>query len=376
MTLNRPRHAVVLIIFTLFYLSACAQSPPPDRSASSLEQKIGQMLMIGFRGLEAPPGSSVARAIREQHVGGVVLFDYDVPSRQYGRNIRSPGQLKALNRSLQSYAREPLLIAADQEGGRVARLKAKYGFPETVSARYLGRTDNADTTRFYARRMAQALSRAGVNTNLAPVVDLNSNPDNPVIGSLERSYSADPAVVTRHARILIEALHSFDILATLKHFPGHGSSRQDSHEGLVDVTESWSPRELIPYRRLIESGQADLVMTAHIYNARLDTVSATLSRDIITGMLRDSLGYDGVVISDDLQMGAIRKHYELKETIRMAITAGVDILCFANNSVYDEQIAAKAQRIIQELIDEGTIREARIDSSYNRIMELKQTLSE
>lgn len=374
---QRCRIALFAFLLSVASLPGCAQKgrprqePPPS---PPLEEKIGQMLMVGFRGLTADNGSAIAASIADQHIGGVVLFDYDVPTSRAVRNIKSPEQLRQLSRQLQRRAKRPLLIAVDQEGGMVSRLKAKYGFPPTVSARYLGKLNNIDSTRYYARRMAQALHDAGINTNLAPVVDLNINPDNPVIGALERSFSADPEIVTRHARAFIEAFHAAGILTTLKHFPGHGSSRKDSHKGLVDVTDTWQRRELIPYRRLIDSGHADLIMTAHIYNARLDTVSATLSENVITGMLRDSLGFDGVVISDDLQMGAIRNHYDLKETIRMAIQAGVDMLCFANNSVYDEKIAVKAQRIIHELIDEGAISRERIDRSYRRIMELKERI--
>ncbi|MGK7370943.1 MAG: glycoside hydrolase family 3 N-terminal domain-containing protein, partial [Candidatus Halalkalibacterium sp. M3_1C_030] len=183
----------------------------------------------------------------------------------------------------------------------------------------------------------------------------------------------DPEVVSRQAKIYIETLHEYGIITTLKHFPGHGSSKDDSHLGVVDVTDYWEQKELVPYQNLIDSGTADIVMTAHIFNAKLDsTYPATLSKPIITGILRDSLEFEGVVMSDDLQMKAIRTQYGLKETIKMSIQAGVDILSFANNSIFDAEITAKAHRIIKELVEEKTITEKRIDQSYQRIMKLKR----
>lgn len=360
----------LLIVSIVFTFTSCGQS---QTNEPILDEKIGQMLKVGFRGLSVDENSAIVEDIRKFHIGGVVLFDYDVPRDTALRNISSPGQVQELVQGLQQYADIPLIIAIDQEGGRVARLKPRYGFEKSVSAQYLGSLQNADSTRKYARQTGETLSELGINTNLAPVVDVNINAENPVIGGIERSYSADPAVVTRQARIFIETLHEYGIITTLKHFPGHGSSREDSHLGVVDVTDYWKQEELTPYRNLIESGSADIVMTAHIFNAKLDsTYPATLSKPIITGILRDSLGFDGVVMSDDLQMKAIRTQYGLKETIKMSIQAGVDILSFANNSIFDAEIAAKAHGIIIELIEEGEISEERVDESYRRIMELKR----
>lgn len=371
-----PKHThkitAFLIILSITVLSACAQTNKPD---VSLDRKIGQMIKVGFRGMEAPPESPIAEIIKKYHIGGVVLFDYDVPRDTAYRNIESPRQVRALTEQLQQYADTPLLIAIDQEGGKVARLKKKYGFPSSVSHQYLGSLNDPDSTKYYARQTAQTLKKTGINTNLAPVVDVNINPDNPVIGGLERSFSADPLLVTRHATIFINQMHNYGILTTLKHFPGHGSSKADSHKGIADVTKTWKRKELIPYHQLIKSGKADIIMTAHIYNAKLDSVyPATLSRPVITGLLRDSLGFKGVVMSDDLQMGAIRKYYNLKETIKLAILAGVDMLSFANNSVYDPKIAAKAHRIIKGMIEDEVISEQRITESYNRIMKLKERI--
>lgn len=370
------RLLIGVLFFGLFFSTvSCSQSTPENQSEVSLDVKIGQMLKIGFRGIEIADTNHIVRDIQKYHLGGVVLFDYDVPTDTPERNIESPEQVKRLVESLKSMADIPLIVSIDQEGGRVARLKSKFGFPKSVSAQHIGDLDNPDSTRHYARKTAETLSDLGINVNLAPVVDVNVNPENPIIGGLERSFSGDPQKVAEHAAIYIEAMHDYDILTALKHFPGHGSSEKDSHLGVVDVTETWSEKELIPYRRLIDLGLADAVMTAHIFNAKLDsTYPATLSEPTISGVLRDSLEYDGVIISDDLMMGAIRKEYGLKTTITQALKAGVDILSFANNSIYNPDIVPKAHSIINELIEEGEISEERINESYRRIMEFKKPL--
>lgn len=335
------------------------------------------MLKIGFRGMEVADTNHVVRDIEQYHLGGVVLFDYDVPRDTAVRNIKSPEQVKSLVQDLKNLSQIPLIVSIDQEGGRVARLKSAYGFPETISAQYLGEIDNPDSTRYYARQTGETLSNLGINVNLAPVVDVNLNPDNPVIGGIERSFSSDPETIVKHAELYIKILHEYDILTVLKHFPGHGSSEKDSHLGVVDVTETWSKEELKPYEQLINSNLADAIMTAHIFNTNIDsTYPATLSKPTITGILRDKLGFDGVVISDDLMMGAIREEYGFKTTIKQALNAGVDILSFANNSVYDPNIVPKAHKIINILIDEGEISEKRIDRSYQRVMRFKEKMSE
>lgn len=367
---NRSIH--VIFIFFLCVFSSCAQT---SREETLLDTQIGQMLMVGFRGLDADRQSPVVNDITRYHIGGVVLFDYDVPAKSPVRNIQSPEQVKTLIDSLQQHAEIPLFVSIDQEGGKVVRLKPKFGFSPTVSAQYLGEFNSADSTRKYARQTVETLKQLGINMNLAPSVDVNINPDNPIIGNLERSYSADPGIVTRHAQTYIQTLDEQGIITVLKHFPGHGSSEDDSHEGVTDVTMTWQEKELIPYRQLIASGDVDAIMTAHIYNAKLDaSYPATLSKPIITGLLRDSLNFEGVVMSDDLQMKAIRSYYGLEKTIERSIKAGVDILVFANNSIFDEQIAAKAHGIIKKLVEDEVIPRERIEQSYRRIMDLKKQL--
>jgi len=357
-------------------LGGCARLPEPSTEQDvSLEVKIGQMLMVGFRGLEVSDDDPIVQDIRDRHIGGVVLFDYDVPTKTPVRNIESPEQVKALVEALQAVASTPLLVAIDQEGGKIRRLKEKFGFPPTVSHQYLGIMNDLALTRKHATAMAQTLAQLGINLNLAPVVDLNTNPDNPIIGQLERSFSADPDIVTNHALEFIRAHHEQGVLCTLKHFPGHGSSADDSHLGLVDVTNTWSPTELEPYANIIKAGEADVIMTAHVFNANLDPeYPATLSKPTITGILREELGYDGVVISDDMQMGAIADHYGFETAIQATIEAGVDIIAIANNSVYEEDIAARTIALIKQLVQDGKISEARINESYQRIQRLKSKL--
>jgi beta-N-acetylhexosaminidase len=342
---------------------------------ANLDIKIGQMLMLGFRGLEVSDEHFIVRDIRERNLGGVVLFDRDAPSGSPIRNVESPSQVHALVTTLQTVSDIPLLIAIDHEGGMLTRLKEERGFPPTLSHQALGEIDDPTTTYTQAAAMAQTLAELGINLNLAPVVDLNVNPDNPIIAKYERSFSVDPEVVTRHARAFIEAHHAQGVRCTIKHFPGHGSSAGDTHAGWVDITDTWSRAELEPYTNLIETGLVDAVMTAHVFNANLDDADpATLSRSTVTSILREELAYDGVVISDDLQMGAIADHYGFETAVQKAIEAGVDILAFANNSVYEEDVAARAIAHVKQLVKESAISEARIDASYRRIQRLKETI--
>ena len=346
------------------------------RKPDSLSVKIGQMLMVGFRGLDAKSEPRLADDIRKRHIGGVVLFDYDVPSASPVRNIESADQVKRLASELQSMASIPLFIAIDQEGGRIIRLKPAKGFPRSVSAAYLGRLDNPDSTRQAAATTAGLLRSLNINMDFAPDVDLNTNPDNPVIGKLERSFSADPDVVTRQAEIFVDVFRSAGIVPVLKHFPGHGSSTKDTHKDFTDVTGTWSKTELEPYLELVRRGYDGAVMTAHVFNARLDSINpATLSKAAVSDLLRHEIGFRGVVFSDDMQMRAISDRYGLESAIRLAIEAGVDVLLFGNNaSAYDPEIAQKASGIIRELVAKGIVSRERIDLSYRRIMKLKERI--
>lgn len=352
------------------------ESTPIPAPAADLDTKIGQMLMLGFRGMTLSPDSPIAADLRDRKIGSVVLFQYDSELKTFVRNIESAAQLRALNESLQALSSIPLLISIDQEGGLISRLNERNGFPATHSQKYYGDKNDAALTRHAAETEGKLLRDLGINWNLAPVVDVAVNPDNPIIAKFERSFSSDPAIVTAQAAAEIEGYHAARVLTTLKHFPGHGSSTGDSHLGLVDVTTTWQARELEPYRDLIKAGLADAVMTAHIFNSNLDPdYPATLSHKIITGILREQLGFDGVVISDDMQMGAIRNEFGYERAVELAINAGVDILAIANNLVYDPEIGAQTMSLIQGLVREGKVSPERIDQSYQRIMRFKARIS-
>lgn len=339
--------------------------PIPDLT---LELKIGQMLLVGFGGRYLNEDSTVVQDVAAGRIGGVVLF---------GRNLESPSQVRALTNILQEYAPLLLLVSVDQEGGQVSRISNSFGLSSNYSAQYLGRVDDLALTQRQGESTARALAQAGINLNLAPVVDLNRNPRNPVIGRHERSFSADPKTVAAHAGALIEAHRTEQVFCTLKHFPGHGSSRGDTHYGFVDVSDTWSVVELAPYAALIGQGRCDAIMTAHIFNAVLDPERpATLSERVVNGLLREKLGYNGVIISDDMQMGAIANLYDQETAVRLALEAGVDILAFANSNPFGSRAsAARIHAQIVGLVQSGAISPKRIDESYRRILALKQRLA-
>ncbi len=342
----------------------------------SLAQKLGQMLLLGFRGTEATDQSHVVRDILSQEIGGVILFDTDKPSKTSPRNIVSHHQVSRLISGLQSHSKIPLLVAIDQEGGLVSRLKPEAGFPFLPSAKVMSRL-SSDSLTVLAYNCALNLRDLGININLAPVVDLNIDPASKAIGALGRSFGPDTSTVIRCASIFMDAHHQSGVFSTLKHFPGHGSGRGDTHEGLVDVTNTWRETELIPFLSLINSGMVNAIMTNHVYNAKLDRVyPATLSSAIINGILRQKLGWKGLVITDDLQMDAIRKRHKLEEALELSIEAGADILLIGNNSFapYDSSLAKKALNILMSLVETGKITHARVDSSWKRIMAIKNKL--
>jgi beta-N-acetylhexosaminidase len=314
--------------------------------------------------------------VREGLVGGVVLFDRDVLLKSERRNIRSAPQVKKLIARLQHAAAMPLLVAVDQEGGKVARLKKRHGFPEAPPARELGDADDPGLTQRHADATAVALAELGFNLNFAPVVDLDTNPDNPIIGKFGRSFSASPAVVVRHARAVIKAHRDQGIACCLKHFPGHGSSHGDSHLGFTDVSETWAPPELEPFRVLIAAGQADAVMTAHVFNRRLDPeFPASLSRRTVDGLLRRKLGFHGVVFADDLDMGAVSAGFARERALELALNAGSDILLIGNNLAFARDAAARTHAAVMALVASGRVRQARVDEACGRVLALKRKLA-
>jgi beta-N-acetylhexosaminidase len=358
----RKNHFCLFLLLSLSFCGYC--------QTDSLDIKIGQMLLIGFPGPKVD--SAVLEEVKRGKVGSVILFEKNIPPSN------SFVSLKKITWTYQNAAPIPLFICIDQEGGRVNRLKNKYGFPSSITADAMAKGKSIDSVRFYAEATATTLAGLGININFAPVVDLASNPANPIIAKYGRAFSADEDSVILLAREYIRQHHKYGVLTALKHFPGHGSSKDDTHLGLADVTNTWEERELMPYQSLIDSGYADAVMTSHIVNKKIepDGHPGTLSDDIITGILRNRLKFSGVIFTDDMQMHAITKHYGLEEAIKLTINAGVDIMTFSNNiSGSDQRTVDKVHSIIKAYVKDGSIKESRINESFKRIMRLKQRLT-
>jgi beta-N-acetylhexosaminidase len=369
--------AAVIALACLVLAASCADRPglAGESQTPSLEAMAGQMVMVGFRGARLDPGAPVLRDLKDLHLGGTVLFDRDVALGSDERNVRSPKQLAKLAAQLRRAAAVVPFLAVDQEGGAVARLKPERGFPATRSAAELGRLDDPERTRDAGRAIGETLRDAGLNLDFAPVADLDFGEQSPAIGQLERSFSRDPDKAAAHALAFIRGLHDAGVLSCLKHFPGHGSAAGDTHHGFTDVTDVWTRQELIPFRKVIQAGAADMVMTAHVTHRGLDPEHpATFSRPVIQGLLRGELGFDGVVVTDDLQMGAVVEHYGLRQAVRLSIEAGADVVLFGNNLRHDPEVGRKARDIILELVRSGEIDRDRLVRSWERIRRLKDRL--
>ncbi len=386
--LNLPRLTLMTALILSF--NPCKGNPMTS-SETPLRQKIGQMIMVGFHATKPsePQVISLSKKIQQGLAGGVIFFRY---------NIVNPEQTHNLTRHFQSLKTpSPLLLAVDQEGGKVQRLNAKNGFKDYKSAKEVAKTLTPKEALAHYADMAKTTSNAGFNVVFGPVVDLDHNPTlesekpsvNPVIGGLERAYSADPKVIVEYAAQFIEAHRQHGILTSLKHFPGHGLAPSDTHVDLTDVTATYeSELELAPYEILAEKGLIDMVMTAHVMMRNLDEdYPATLSPIILKELLREgNYPYNGVVISDDLFMGAIQKNYSFEEAVLLAVEADVDILLFSINTAAQKGINAEDQKpfdanlvdkvidIIEKAIKSGRLTQERINKSYERIIKMKRAL--
>ena len=374
----------LLVLATSFVLPAKdLRAAEPDALTSlremaetgdGLDRMIGQTIMVGFSGeSERDPG---VKAVRDQlaHgvIGGVVL---------YPDNISSARQLRLLTAYLaNANSRLIPFIAVDQEGGLVQRLNRHTGHTRYPAAQKLGR--DATLTPEGARRiygaMAKELAEAGINLNFGPVVDLGVNPWNGVIARRKRSYGIDPNIVTSLARSFIAAHHGENVATAAKHFPGHGSSWSDSHKSLPDISRSWKEVELEPYVSLSRENILDMVMVGHLYHPRFsdgERLPSSLSASAIKALRADGyIGFAGVVVSDDMEMGAVRERYSLEERVVRALNAGVDLLVFSNVKSRDTDLGVKIHRIIAAAVRDGRIPRARIESAYARIADLKRRL--
>ena len=357
-------------------------------SKMTLDEKIGQMMMLEFRHWEDENGElqevtelneDIKNAIVKYKVGGVILF---------AENVRDTEQTTKLTHNIQKAAVEngldPLLISIDQEGGIVVRLGTCTSLPGNMA---LGATRDKELAYQYGKIIADEIKALGINVNLAPVMDTNNNPNNPVIGL--RSISSDPKLVGELGSEVLKGLQDQGVSAAIKHFPGHGDTATDSHLGLPVVDKSFEEvekLELVPFKKAANEG-VDMIMTAHISYPQLEKdtaiskkdgstvgIPATLSDDILTGIIREKMHYDGIVITDAMKMQAIADHFGEEDAVVMAIKAGVDIPLMPALLQKNEDLL-KLDNIIGRIkneIDLGNISENEIDNSVYRILELKQ----
>jgi beta-N-acetylhexosaminidase len=346
-------------------------SPPPSASpVLDLHRKIAGILVVGFRGATLDDAPWVRTALARDGLGGVILFDRD--QRTGGaRNVVSPAQVARLTRDLRAAGGgRGIAVGVDQEGGVVTRLGPAHGFPAVASEATIGRGTVAQA-KAWAHALAATIAAAGFDLNFAPVVDLDVNPASPAIGALGRSFSADADVVVRMATIEIEAHRAAGVRTTLKHFPGIGSSTTNTDFGVADVTRTWTRAELEPFRRLIAAGLADLVMAGHVVNRQLDAKHpASLSKAVVTDLLRGELGWDGIVVTDDLQAQAIQAAFGRDEAVLLALEAGNDLLLFANQGVYEPGVVRRVVDVVLGAVAHGRIAEARIEEAYARVQRL------
>jgi beta-N-acetylhexosaminidase len=341
----------------------------------SLTEKIGQMLVVGFRGASANEEwpQELAAQIRDGWVGGVLFL---------GHNVKSAGGVKGLLRSFKAAGgRLPPLLMVDQEGGLVQRLGPEVGWKKLQAAESVARTRTPEEAYALYRRTARVLWQWGFNTNLAPVVDVNVYKRNPIIGRLGRAYSDRPSEVVQYAQAFIQAHRDENVLTSIKHFPGHGSSRQDSHEGFTDISRTWEPSvEIAPFHDLIRRSCVDMIMSGHLFLdryqvAQAGNLPATLSARVLESLLRDEIGYDGVIVTDDMEMGAIRKHFGQREAVLKAIKAGNDLIMVSNTARPDPQLPRVLVRFIATEAQKDPNLMERINKSFQRIMRLKSRLA-
>jgi beta-N-acetylhexosaminidase len=352
-------------------LTALATLVVPSQAAT-LEQMAGQMIVVGFQGDQASDAS--VAALREQlaagTLGGVMFLK---------TNVKSLGDVAEMNAAFRAASPDLLpFITLDQEGGAVERLTEDVGFTEIPRASVVAESNTPEQAEALYARMAAAIADLGFTVNFGPVADINLNPNNQIIAKFGRAFGTDAATVAAYDEAFIAAHHAAGLLTALKHFPGHGSSTADSHEGFVDITKSWQETELDPYRTLIADGVVDMVMVGHLYHADYSDAAAqtpsSLSPQWITGVLRGDLGFDGVVISDDLEMGAIRDHFTLEETVTQGVRAGMDVLLFSNTADYRAGLAREVLDILLAEGEKDPAFAARIEESYERIVALKSRI--
>jgi len=324
---------------------------------------VGQLLIVGLPA-KIPDDESaqlLAQQLTQGKVGGSILLRH---------NIKDRNSVLALT-DLFMRANPQVLNAVDQEGGLVQRLSKELGFTRLPRARWVA----TNLSRLQARELyfeaGEEMRRAGFNLNLAPSVDWH-DPENPVIGKHGRSFGSHQEVIERYATSFIEGMQRAGLAATLKHFPGHGTSQGDSHNGFVDITSTWDEKELVPFQRL--AARAHVVMGGHLFHPRFSDgeLPITFSTRALQSELRDQLGFSGAIITDDLDMGAIRKSYSLEDAVVRSLQAGNDLILMSNSLAYDPDLPDKTVDWVLRAIAEQRLSVARLRDAYERVVQLKQ----
>ncbi|MBO6796340.1 glycoside hydrolase family 3 N-terminal domain-containing protein [Maricaulis sp.] len=343
-------------------------SPALARSEPGLEEMISQMLLLGFigSGPDTTGAQQVAEHLSNRRVGGVLFLRHNVRSREGAEGSA------ALFREADPAA----WMAIDQEGGLVQRLSRDLGYTSIPRASQVVEEYGLEGAEGLYAIGARELKAAGFNMNLAPVADVHED-GNAVIGRHGRAYGTDGEAISAYASRFIDAFNSEDVACVIKHFPGHGRSRGDSHDGFVDITATWSESELDPFARLIDSGHAKFVMGGHLTHQELDPtgVPVTFSRPVLTGILRERLGYKGVIMTDDLDMGAIRSHYDQRSAVIQSIQAGNDVIMMSNSAAPNMDLPQQFVSWVMQAIEAGDVLEDEIVQSYQRIMAAKARFS-
>jgi len=349
----------------LAMLSPAAMARSPEVRERPLAERVGDMLLLGFIGSHAETeGADIIDAhLASNRIGGVLFLRHNARSREGAEG--SAARFREANAGA--------WMAIDQEGGLVQRLSRDMGYTwipramQVVNERGLSGAEDLYTTG------GRELRAAGFNMNLAPVADVH-DPDNSVIGRHGRAYGTDGETIAAYAGAFIDAFEASGVACAIKHFPGHGRSRGDSHDGFVDISESWSDAELAPFRELIDGGRAHLIMGGHLTNRQLDPSGqpATFSGPILNTLLRQQLGFTGVVMTDDLDMGAIRENYSQREAVLRSIEAGNDMIMLSNSAAPDAELPQRIVGWVEAAIAEGRLTEHRINQSVARLAVLKQ----
>jgi beta-N-acetylhexosaminidase len=347
------RRAVIAAGVALPHLSNYA-------AAADLGTLIGPLLMLGFAGNNsaAPDAGWIRNELSQGAIGGVCFL---------GHNTRTRSGIESLTATFRSAPRRrAALIAVDQEGGAVQRLSPKSGYPETPGAAVIAAQGDGAAVATYSG-MARMLRGAGFNLNLAPVVDLGHEKRNPIIAKYGRAYGETGAQVARYAAAFCRGHRQAGMLTCLKHFPGHGSTLVDSHKAPVDLTQTWSEDELVPYRTLVQQGLVDMVMSGHLSHANMGGQPATLSRVAIEDVLRAQCGWQGVVMTDDVDMAAIRSRLQPAQAAVAALAAGNDIVLMSNTAAPDSDLPRRVVAAVRDAIGAGRLSVARIEQAHARV---------